>query len=274
MHHLIIGCGYLGRVVAQQWLGAGHTVSALTRGQGAALHARGIAPIIGDVTQPLLPFPAVDTVLYAVGMDRTTGKSMREVYLGGLANVLHHLPKVRRFIYISSTSVYGQRDGAWVDEAAATDPTEESGQILVACEQLLRQQRPDAIILRFAGIYGPNRVIRRASIERGEVLATDPEHWLNLIHVADGATIVTQAATRGVPGTTYNVADGHPVTRRDFYTTMATFLHAPPPTFQTPTTSDGNNRRISNRTLVAELAPTLRFPTYVEGLRDAITAAS
>src|SRR5262249_9669010 len=159
--------------------------------------------------------PAADVLLYAVGMDRAAGKSMRDVNLGGLSNVLAALPTTRRFIYVSSTSVYGQTDGGWVDEFAAAEPVEESGQIVFECERLLHERRPDAIILRFAGIYGPGRMIRRASIERGEAIATDPEGWLNLIHVEDGAQAICTAAERGAAGAIFNVSDGRPATRRE-----------------------------------------------------------
>jgi nucleoside-diphosphate-sugar epimerase len=266
--HLVLGCGYLGQVVAHRWLAQGHPVAALTRSRTEQFRQQRLEAIQGDVTHTDLKLPAADTVLYAIGMDRTAGKSMRDVYLHGLENVLRVLPKSRRFIYVSSTSVYGQANGDWVDETFPTEPTEESGQIILECEQLLRRHLPEAIILRFAGIYGPNRVIRRAAIERGEPLTTAPEHWLNLIHVDDGANAVVAAADHGRAGT-YNIADNCPVTRRDFYTTMAELLNAPVPQFQ-PTTGADNNRRVSNEKMRAELGMVLRYPSFREGLKQAI----
>ena len=106
----------------------------------------------------------------AVGMDRSAGKSMREVYLQGLSNVLERLPTGGSLAYVSSTSVYGQTSGEWVTEDSATEPVEENGKLLLECERLLQSRRPDAMVLRFAGIYGPGRVIRRAAIERGDFL--------------------------------------------------------------------------------------------------------
>ena len=266
--HLILGCGYLGRVVARRWLAAGHTVAALTRSRADELRSLGVEPVVGDVTDPGLRLPAADTVLYAVGLDRSAGKSMREVYVDGLANALNALPPVRRIVYVSSTSVYGQTDGGWVDEAAPTEPAEESGRIVLEAEQLLRKRRPDAIVLRFAGIYGPGRKMRWAAIQKGEPIATDPDGWLNLIHVEDGATAVLAAAERGEPGSTYNVADDRPVTRREFYTEMAALLGAPAPQF-TPA-AERNNRRISNRRMRDGLGVAPRFPDFRAGLRDAI----
>ena len=269
---LIMGCGFLGRVVAGQWRDAGHRVTALTRSRVDELRALGIEAVVGDVTDPALRLPAADTVVYAVGLDRSSGKSMREVYLGGLANVLGVLPAVRRFVYVSSTSVYGQTDGGWVDEASPAEPAEESGRVVLECERLLHDRRPDAIVLRFAGIYGPGRVIRRAAVERGEPLAADPGGWLNLIHVADGARAVLAAADRGEPGSTYNVADDRPATRREFYTEMAALLGSPAPRFAPAL--ERSNRRVRNRRMRAELGVELRFPDFRAGLRDAIADRS
>jgi len=268
--HLIIGCGYLGRVVAGLWLTEGKRVAALTRSRGEELWALGIEPICGDVTNPAtLRLPDPDTVLYAIGLDRSAGKSMREVYVAGLMNVLDALPSSRRFIYLSSTSVYGQPGGDWVDEDSPTEPVEENGRIVWECERLLRQRMPDAIILRFAGIYGPGRLIKRAAVERGEPLPTDPQKTINLIHVEDGARAVVAAAERGRPGATYNVADGHPVTRREFYGELARILGTPPPRFE-PAVADRTDRRIGNRRLREELGLDFLYPDYRAGLRQAV----
>ena len=270
--HLILGCGYLGRVAARRWFAVGHRVAALTRSRTDELRSLGIEPVLGDVTDPTLRLPAADTVLYAVGMGRSAGKPMREVYVGGLTNMLNALPDVRRFVYVSSTSVYGQADSGWVDESSPTEPAEESGKVVLDCERLLRERRPDAIVLRFAGIYGPGRVIRRAAVERGEPLAADPDGWLNLIHVEDGARAVVAAAGCGAAGATYNVADDRPATRREFYTEMAALLGAPAPRFAP--TIERTNRRVGNRRVRSELGVELQFPDFRAGLRDAIGGQS
>ena len=214
-----------------------------------------------------------DTILYAVGLDRASGASMRTVYVDGLANVLDHLPKPSRLIYISSSSVYGQTDGDWVDEDSPTEPQEESGQIVLEAERLLRTRLPEAIILRFAGIYGPGRLLRRKAIEAGEPIVGDAEKWLNLIQVEDGARAVLAAAERGQPGRIYNVCDDQPVRRREFYSELARCLDAPAPRFVTPPADqpvpphEKGNRRIRNRRMREELGLTPRFASFVEGLR-------
>jgi nucleoside-diphosphate-sugar epimerase len=271
---LVIGCGYLGRRVAQDWLRAGRHVFATTRGRTDELRAMGVEPVVADVCNPatLKKLPAVASVVYCVGLDRSSGASMREVYVNGLANVLNALPPVNRLIYVSSTSVYGQTDGREVDESAATEPLDASGKIVLEAEQLLRRERPNAIILRFAGIYGPGRMLRRkAALEAREPIAADPTVWLNLIHADDGAAAILAAESRGRAGGLYNVSDGHPVRRGDYYRELARLLNAPPPMFSPA--SDKANRRIVSGRMLDELGVTLRFPSYAEGLAASLQPA-
>jgi len=267
---LIFGCGYLGRVVARLWHENGHRVTALTRRNAAALSALGVEPLIGDVCDPtsLTNLPAARSVLYAVGIDRSAGHSMRKVYVEGLANVLDALPLCERFVYVSSTSVYGQSDGEFVSEASATEPTEESGKVVLEAEQLLREKRSDAIILRSAGIYGPDRLLRKALILKGEPLVGDAEKWLNLIHVADGASAVLHAEAHASLGATYNVSDGSPVSRRDFYTRLAELLGTEAK-FDPRPEPGAPNRRIDSARFRA-LGWTPAFASYREGLTAAV----
>ena len=215
--------------------------------------------------------PASDTVVYAVGLDRSTGRSMREVYVEGLRNVLAALPAGGRFVYVSSTSVYGQTDGSIVSEVDATEPLEENGRIVLEAERTLRESRPDATILRFAGIYGPDRLLRRAQMLRDEAYLADPEKWLNLIHVADGVRAVFAAECAAASGGTFNIADDTPVSRREFYTELARLLGAPPARFEPggPPAREAD-RRISNAGAKAELGFAPEFPSYREGLRASL----
>jgi nucleoside-diphosphate-sugar epimerase len=274
--HLIFGCGYLGRLVAARWRASGHRVAALTRGNANALRTAGLEPITGDVLtrSSLHALPQASTVLYAVGYDRSTGKTMRALYVTGLANVLAALPPCARFIYISSTSVYGQTTGEWVAETAATDPREESGRVILEAEQLLLAERPGAIVLRFAGIYGPDRLLRKQPVLKGEPLVGDPNKWLNLIHASDGAEAILRAESHGTPGEMYNIADGAPVSRRDFYTLLAELLRAPPATFDHRPEPGAPNRRIDSTKARTALDWAPGFATYREGLTAAVAEST
>jgi nucleoside-diphosphate-sugar epimerase len=272
---LIVGCGYLGRRVAALWRGQGRRVFAASR---HAAHLPGdVESIVCDVLDPasLKSLPRAETILYAVGFDRTSGASMRSVYVDGLANVLAHLPAPARFVYVSSSSVYGQTDGGWVDESSPTEPVEESGRIVLDAEATLRARMPNAIVLRFAGIYGPGRLLRRQTIEKGAPIVGDAEKWLNLIHVDDGARAILAAEERGHPGRVYNICDDHPVRRRYFYAALARRLGAPEPTFvpppnQPPPPHERAHRRLNNRRMKEELRVEPAYPDYEQGLRASV----
>lgn len=291
--HLIVGCGYLGHRVARRWLAQGLDVSAITRRADRAgeLKGQGIEPIIADVTDTasLVGLPACDVILYAVGFDRTAGKGIEEVYVSGLANVLDALPvPPRRFIYISSTGVYGQTDGSWVDETSPCQPTRPGGRACLAAEELLTASpfADQSVILRCAGLYGPGRIPRLADVERRQPIAANPDVYLNLIHIDDVAGIVECVggdSRRPVGGDScrrlsplYTVSDGHPVLRRDFYNELAALLNLPQPTFNTPGEAVGNrraggdNKRVSNSRMTSELNVTLQCPTYCEGLASIV----
>ena len=210
-------------------------------------------------------------MVYCVGFDRTAGADMRTVYVDGLANVLNALDGDAGGV--SSTSAARastpSADGEEVDETAATEPAAESGRVVLEAERLLRERRPDAVILRFAGIYGPGRLIREKAVRAGEPLTGDPDQWLNLIHVEDGAAAVAAALERGRPGAVYNVCDDRPVRRRDFYTRMAEVLgrrRRGSCRRAEGAAVDRVNRRIVNRRMQEELGVALRYPSYVEGL--------
>jgi nucleoside-diphosphate-sugar epimerase len=270
---LILGCGYLGARVASIWRRQSRHVFAATR--NAAHLPPDVEPILCDVLQPasLRTLPQVETVLYAIGFDRASGAAMRAVYVDGLTNALAHLPAPKRFIYVSSSSVYGQTDGGWVDESSATEPQEVSGQVVLEAEAVLRAKLPGAVILRFAGIYGPGRLLRRHRIDHGEPIVGDADKWLSLIHVEDGARVVIAAEQRGRAGRVYNVCDDHPVRRRYFYATLARVLGAPEPRFVPPPADQPTpphekaHRRINNRRMKEELQAELRYPDYEQGLR-------
>ena len=278
MDKLIVGCGYLGRRVAALWRAQGHPVLATTRGRAEELRALGVEPVVCDLVAGtgLDALPAAATVVYSVGFDRS-GVSMRDVYVRGLANVLDRLPPPARFVYVSSTGVYGQTGGEEVDESAPTEPAEESGRVVLEAERLLRERLPGAVVLRFAGIYGPGRVIRRQAIAAGEPIVGDPEKWLNLIHVEDGAAAVLAAEEGAAPGAVYNVCDDRPARRRDFYEELARLLGAPAPRFVPPAPGapppphERANRRILNRRLRA-LGWGPRYPSFREGLPASLGA--
>lgn len=269
---LIVGCGYLGERLASRWLAAGSRVWGLVRTPSrlARLSEAGVEPIVADVAAPLpLPaLPEVDTVVWAVGFDRTAGRSYREVHVDGLRRLLDALAGNPRLIFVSSTGVWGRVDGQRVDEATPPHPDREAGRVLLEAEALLGgHPKGPGTVLRLAGIYGPGRLPRIDDLRASRPLEADPDSWLNLIHVDDAAAVVMAVADHAGPGPLYVVSDGRPVRRRDFYARLADLVGSPPPNWIPPAAdARGGDKRVDPRRLFAEIGPAFSHPDAIAAL--------
>ena len=286
MKKLIFGAGYVGSRVARKWRDAGHRVTIVTRRMDRAeeFQREGYETLVADVTQPatLRHMPKADTVLFAVGFDRASGKSIENVYAGGIRNVLAGLlSKTDRLIYISTTGVYGPADREWVDEVTPPDPRREGGRASLEAELALAANLigKQSVILRLAGIYGPGRIPFLKELKAGEPIAAAATGWLNLIHVDDAAEVVGAASL--LPQfndgpRVYCVSDGHPVQRGEYYGEVARQVGAAPPQFTEPEPGSPRaaraeaNRRISNARMLADLRANLTYPDYRAGLASAV----
>jgi nucleoside-diphosphate-sugar epimerase len=282
MKGLIFGCGYLGQRVAIRWREGGAEVCVVTRSAARAdnFNKEGYEAIVADVTRPetLKNLPTADVVLFSVGHDRTVGQSIEDVYSGGVRNVLNVLPpSVQRFIYISTTGVYGPAEGDWVDERTPPDPRREGGRASLAAEQAVASHPlgANSFILRLAGLYGPGRVPFLKELQAGDPIPAPSQGYLNLIHVDDAAATVI-AADR-LPAfddgpRIYCVSDGHPVERGEFYCEVARPIGASYPKFVEPDPESPRaaraaaDRRIRNARMIQELNVKLAYPDYRAGL--------
>lgn len=281
MRVLIIGCGYVGQAAGAALAQQGHEVFGLRRSSagGAELLGAGIIPLIGDVTKPesLPPLPGpFEWVVNTVSAGRSEAEAYLETYLEGTRNLIDWLQNAPplAFVYTSSSGVYGQNDGAVVDENSPAQPESDTGQILVATERLLleaaREKALPAIILRVAGIYGPGRGYWLRQFLQGQaVLEGRGLRWLNMIHRDDVAGCIAAALKSGRAGEIYNAVDDEPVTQRALFEWLAGRLGKPMPP-EAPETSSQRargvtNKRVSNRKLKTELACQFEFPTFREG---------
>ena len=282
---LVVGCGYLGSRVARRWLEAGDRVFGVTRSpaRAAELAAAGVTPIVCDVTsQPEAPgwetlqaLSACDTVFWAVGFDRASGTTHRDVHVAGLGRLLDALAGSPRVILSSSTGVWGDEGGGVVTEATPANPSREAGHVLVEAESLLRSHpKGPGVALRFAGLYGPGRLPRLDDLKAGRPIAADPDSWLNLIHIDDAAGVVCAAAAVASPQPLYVVSDGHPVLRRDWYGHLADITGSPPPIWDSslPRTR-GADKRVDPALLFHDLPIRLAHPDPLRGI-EAVLAAS
>ena len=285
MSKLVFGCGFLGARVARLWCAADETVHVVTRSAERAQEfaAQGLQPVVANILDPqsLGNIPQVDTVLFAVGYERSSTVAIETVYAEGLRNVLTALPtSVERVITISTTGVYGNANGDSVDEQTPTHPQRAGGRASLAAEQILANHPlgKHSVLLRLAGIYGPGRIPYLEKLRAGQPLAVPSAGWLNLIHVDDAAAIVVAsdrwAAENPVDAgpEIFCVSDGHPVVRADYYREVARHIQAAEPRFVAPDPASPaasraeSNKRIANSKLVHTLRYELRYPTYREGL--------
>ncbi len=307
---LIAGCGYLGLRAARLWIAQGIPVSAITRSSQKArqLIAEGITPIEFDLSLPSsndspITLPPADVILWSVGFDRSAGVSRDAIWIDGLkrlisgiagsgiaASATQHSESAavrgpRQFVYVSSTSVYGNAEGNVVDESTAPDPTTEGGRACWQAEQFLREQMSnqfsecEVVVLRMAGIYGPNRLLRRIEDLQNRVpLSSPPNDWLNLIHVDDAAAaVVTVSACRQVPPV-LNIVNSGTLTRQQYYSELSRLVNSPAPVFaedqsaaaESPRGRDrsGNKQVISRHRSQFSLA--MQFDDVRLGLRQAV----
>jgi nucleoside-diphosphate-sugar epimerase len=293
MSKLIFGCGYLGQRVARLWQEAGDDVAVVSRSieRADAFRRQGFTAIIADVARRdslvgLHQFAMPATVLFAVGFDRTAGQTIDQVYAGGMRNVLSVLPTtVKRFIYISTTGVYGDAAGDWIDAQTAPDPQRDGGRAALAAEHVLAEHPlgKNAILLRLAGLYGPGRVPFLDALRNGEPIPAAEQGHINLIHVEDAARIVLaagQLAEFDDGPRIFCVSDGQPVRRDEYYREVARQLGAPPPKFTAPDPASPRaaraaaDRRVGNSRMLNEMQVSLVYPNYRAGLAPILAPAT
>ena len=286
MRVLIAGCGYVGLPLGKRLAGLGHEVFGLRRSALAAaeMTAAGITPLHADMTEPqtLAGLPRhFDWVVNCAASGGGGAEDYRRIYLEGNRNLLSWLAGAppEKFVYTSSTSVYGQNDGSVVTEESPTAPDAPTAQVLVEAENFLGEASRGgfpAVVLRVAGIYGPGRGHGFKAFLRNEArIEGDGARWLNMIHRDDLTGVILAALTGAKPGSVFNVADREPVSQRAFYEWLAAELRRPlPPTV--PADADiwrrrgVTNKRVSSARLRQELGYEFRFPDFRAGYRAEI----
>ena len=284
---LIAGCGYTGLRAAQLWQSRGLSVTAISRSPDRATLFRnlGLQPLVLNLAEhsALPELPPADVVVWCVGYDRSSGTSRRAVWIDGLDRFLHALPPAttpRRLILTSSTSVYGDSSGLEVNETTPPHPSQEGGQVCLEAEHLLttfaQQSGDNAVILRLAGIYGPDRLLRRLEdLQKGIPIAAHPDEWLNLVHVDDIVRTLDHVAFCQSPPALMNVVSTPGQTREQYYQSLATLANAPAPVFHPAAERSETGRgRSGNRRVTSVVRSacglTFQFDDCNQGLRHAL----
>lgn len=194
-----------------------------------------------------------------------------EGYRSGYCEPVRHLAEVWRqhppgmVFFVSSTSVYGQQAGEWVDEESPTVPEGFAGQRMLEAENLLRTTAGPVCILRFAGIYGPGRDYLVRQVRAGHA---GDDTYTNRIHIDDGAAAVAFLIQRSAEGqpveSLYVVCDSEPAPAREVRTWIAATLGQDPAHLRPSGSSRGGNKRCLNTRLL-NTGFRLKYPGYQEG---------
>jgi nucleoside-diphosphate-sugar epimerase len=289
---LIAGCGYVGTALAIRLRDAGHAVAGVTRRAAGA--PAGVAAVAADLTdaasvsRALDASGAPDAVVYAAAADAGTDEAYRRIYVDGLRNVVAALhatgARPAALLFTSSTAVYAQDDGAWVDETSATAPRDFRGARMLEAEAVLAGSGLPAASLRLGGIYGPGRTRLVASVRDGSArIRPGAPRFGNRIHRDDAAGALAHIAERALaghaPASVYLGVDDEPADDAEVLRWIAGRLGVAEPPVREPTAAAGRADRAatSKRCSNARLRATgyrFAFPTFREGYGALIDAGA
>ena len=274
-HLFGFGFGYTARVLARRLAAEGWIVGGTCRTADKASEA-GFPVEVFDRDHPLPPkaLDGVTHLLVSVPPD-AAGDPVLAVHGEDIAEI----EGLRWLGYLSTTGVYGDRGGGWVDETAGLSPSGERGHRRVGAEagwlELWQRRGVPVHIFRLAGIYGPGRspfdALRAGTAKRID----KPGQVFSRIHVEDLAHVLARSISRPRPGSVYNVCDDDPAAPEAVVAHAAALLGMPAPPlvpFEAAELSPMarsfyvDNKRVSNRLVKSELGVTLRYPDYRAGL--------
>lgn len=270
---LIAGCGDVGIRLANRLIQQGHEVWGIRRNVDslpAAIHAIE-ADMAKGISFPDLPLD-LDHVIYCAAAGERSEVRYRQTYVDGLNNLLQklnqQLNKSIRIIFVSSTAVYAQHQGEWVNESSETNPGSFSGQILLEAEQILASSGYPHTIVRLGGIYGLGRAHFINQVKNGELSINEQyPQYTNRIHSEDCAGVLQHIMQLDTPDTCYVAVDNAPVNRAEVADWLATQLKVAKP-LRDPLGEipKSQNKRCKNTRLI-ESGYRFQFPSYQEGYR-------
>jgi nucleoside-diphosphate-sugar epimerase len=272
---LIAGCGFVGLPLARMFFSTGWETAALTASEtsAASLHGQPFPVHALDITENdsfrRLARDRFDVVIHCASSGRGDANAYTAVFLAGTQNLMANLV-YERLIFTSSTSVYAQQDGSWVDETSPADPAPKTGQILRQTEDLVLAS--EGTVARLGGLYGPGRCAPLKKLLEGRAsIEEDGGRTMNTLHQLDAAAalhFLAGSESRGL----FNVVDNEPVTEIDWFRYVCQRLNKPLPP-NGPRNLDRKrgwtNKRVSNHRL-RSLGWSPSYPTFREGLASVL----
>jgi nucleoside-diphosphate-sugar epimerase len=265
---LLAGCGDLGERVAQRLRARGDEVWALRR-QPPARGNHGIHWLRGDLTDSasLRGLPAgITRLVYLPAPAARDKAAYRAIFVDGLRQLLGALDtrELDHVLLVSSSAVYGEHDGDWVDETTPTEPPGFNGAVLLEAEQWLAQQPTPSTTLRLAGLYGPGRLQLIERLRAGQLrVPRETPHWANRIHVDDAAAAIVHVLGLKSPEPVYLGVDDTPIPLDELYDFLAALVDAPLPAEGAAPAGIGSKRLSNARLRASGWAP--QWPDAREG---------
>ncbi len=267
----ILGCGYLGSALARRLIRDGHNVVATTTtpdrvAEIEALGARAVVVELAQTDQCGDVLADRDVAILTAGAARAK-RSYGEVYLQGARSLIQAAAgsPVRRIIYTSSTRVYGQDDGEWVDETSPTEPESENGRVLAETERCLlegaRALDATCAVARLSGISGPGRDPRERVRARAGQELSGGSVYVNLVHVDDVVSAMA-ALVASAFGGVMNVTDDHPTLRRDYYDKLIAAAGLTPIRWDDAPGAPVRGKRVRNDLMKRTLDISLEHPSH------------
>lgn len=267
---LICGAGYIGAELARSLAESNYKVIAIKRTAPTVPTPKVeylICDLLSERDISRLP-DGVDEVVFCAAPSSHTEDAYREIYVDGMGNVIQAYEsheKKPRFVFTSSTGVYGQNDGSIVTESADTVPQAFSGRVVLEAEQLLRSSSLPWIILRLAGIYGPGRMSMLQRLRSGENLdqlsAHDLDTVTNRIHLRDCVGIIQFLIEGNLSQSIINGVDRRSVTRREIIRYFAAQRDDDTIDSRLPRASGPFGKRVSSELLLS-LGYELKVPDF------------
>ena len=272
---MIAGCGDVGGRLGQQLSAAGWTVFGLRR--NVALLPQGILPVAGDLHADACPaaWPSepLDYLVYCAAATDHDEAGYRAAYVDGLRRVLTWLAQYsqrpKRLLFVSSSGVYGQQLGEWVDEQSPAEAGSYSGRIMREAEQLALNSGLPASLVRLTGLYGPGREWLLKQVRQGYRVVSEPPLYGNRIHVDDAAGLLAyllQADARGMAlDNCYIGVDDQPAPLHDVVAWLREQLEISHWSDDSTVRRSGSKRCSNARARALGWTP--QYPSYREGYR-------
>ena len=270
---MIVGCGDLGSRLGLQLSRAGWTVYGLRR--GAARLPVPILPVAGDLLSSQCPrnWPNAELtyLVYSASASQHDEAGYRQAYVEGMRNALGWLEqrgqRPKRLLFLSSTGVYGQNQGEWIDETSPTEPSGYTGQVMLEAEQLALNSGLPTTLVRLAGLYDPARPWLQNQIRAGLRVEREPPQYSNRIHRDDAAGLLAfllQADQRGdALDDCYLGVDNEPAPLHEVVDWLRELLGVTHWSEQSMTRRAGSKRCSNARARALGWAP--KYPSYRDG---------